>query len=45
MKAVFTSAALADLDDVLSYTSMNYPSSGRRAREKFVSGLGYGSSR
>ena len=25
MKVVFTSAALADLDDLLSYTSANYP--------------------
>jgi plasmid stabilization system protein ParE len=26
MKVVFTSAALADLDDILFYTSQNYPS-------------------
>jgi toxin ParE1/3/4 len=26
MKAVFTSAALADLDDILSYTLTHYPS-------------------
>ena len=26
MKVVFTSAALADLDDIVAYTSMNYPS-------------------
>ena len=25
MKVAFTSAALADLDDLLSYTSLNYP--------------------
>lgn len=34
MKAVFSQAALADLDQILKYTAINYPSLGARLEQR-----------